>query len=208
MFSVIIKAQKSSKSVRNIMFEDKEYVMQEIIENIMGTVNKKKVQSLCKKILKKCSFKSKNDLVNVSDLATWLYIYEYYDEAIAVCDLLLDLEFTGNYTIWWYADYTACLKARILREKNITDSRKELLERVKKHRHPDLYINGVDWYRITVNKNIQSDDDYSPNRINDGWRMEKLEHAIMYREAGSHPIPDEEFEADIKEIIDLLKQVK
>ena len=63
MFSVIIKAQKSSKSVRNIIFEDKEYVMQEIIENIMGTVNKKKVQSLCKKILKKCSFKSKNDLV-------------------------------------------------------------------------------------------------------------------------------------------------
>lgn len=131
MFSVIIKAQKSSKSVRNIMFEDKEYVMQEIIENIMGTVNKKKVQSLCKKILKKCSFKSKNDLVNVSDLATWLYIYEYYDEAIAVCDLLLDLEFTGNYTIWWHADYIACLKARILREKNITDGRKELLERVK-----------------------------------------------------------------------------
>lgn len=38
--------------------------------------------------------------------------------------------------------------------------------------------------------------------------MEKLKHAIMYREAGSHPIPDEEFEADIKEIIDLLKQVK
>lgn len=181
--------------------------MQEIIENIMGTVNKK-IQSLCKKILKKCSFKSKNDLVNVSDLATWLYIYEYYDEAIAVCDLLLDLEFTGNYTIWWHADYTACLKARILREKNITDGRKELLERVKKHRHPDLYINGVDWYRITVNKNIQSDDDYSPNRINDGWRMEKLKHAIMYREAGSHPIPDEEFEADIKEIIDLLKLVK
>lgn len=77
------------------------------------------------------NFKSKNDLVNVSDLATWLYIYEYYDEAIAVCDLLLDLEFTGNYTIWWHADYTACLKARILREKNITDGRKELLERVK-----------------------------------------------------------------------------
>ena len=27
--------------------------------------------------------------------------------------------------------------------------------------------------------------------------MEKLEHTIMYREAGGHPIPDEEFEADI-----------
>ena len=95
-----------------------------------------------------------------------------------------------------------------MREKNIIDSRKELLERVNEHRHPKLYINSVDWYRITVNKNIQSDDDFSPNRINDGWRMGKLEHAIMYREAGGHPIPDEEFETDIREIVDLLKQVK
>ena len=38
--------------------------------------------------------------------------------------------------------------------------------------------------------------------------MEKLKHAIMYREAGGHPISDEEFEADIREIVDLLKQVK
>lgn len=63
----------------------------------MSKVNRKKVQSLCKRTLKKCSFKSKNDLANVSDFATWLYIYGYYDEAIAVCDLLLNLQFTGNY---------------------------------------------------------------------------------------------------------------
>ncbi len=48
--------------------------MQEIIEAIMNTVDKKKVQSLCRKILKKCSVKSKNDLSNVTDLATWLLI--------------------------------------------------------------------------------------------------------------------------------------
>lgn len=182
--------------------------MQETIENIMSTVDKKKVQSLCKKVLKKCSFRSNNDLANVSDLATWLYIYGYYEDAVKVCDLLSGMEFSGNYTIWWHADYVACLKARILRENNIAEGRKELLERVNEHRHPELYINGVDWYRDTVNKNIKSDDDYNPKRINDGWRMAKLEHAIMYREAGKHPIPDEEFEADIKEIVDLLRQIK
>lgn len=36
----------------------------------------------------------------------------------------------------------------------------------------------------------------------------KLEHAIMDREAGNNPISDEEFERDIKEIVDLLKQVR
>lgn len=182
--------------------------MQEIIEAIMNTVDKKKVSSLCKKILKKCSFKSKNDLANVSDLATWLYIYGYYEDAVKVCDLLSEVEFSGNYGIWWHADYTACLKARILRENNITDGREELLERVNEHRHPELYVNSIDWYRTTLNINIQSDDKYNPKRINDGWRMVKLEHAIMDREAGNNPIPDEEFERDIKEIVDLLKQVR
>ncbi len=94
------------------------------------------------------------------------------------------------------------------KRKNITEGRKELLERVNEHRHPELYINGVDWYRNTVNINIKSDDDYNPKRVNDGGRMAKLEHAIMDREAGKHPIPDEEFEADIKEIVDLLSQIK
>ena len=137
-----------------------------------------------------------------------MYIYGYYEDAVKVCDLLSGMEFSGNYDIWWHADYTACLKARILRENNITEGRKELLERVNEHRHPELYINLIDWYRITVNKNIQSDDDCHPKQIYAGWRMVKLKHAIMYLEAGKHPIPDDEFEADIKEIVDLLKQVK
>ncbi len=182
--------------------------MQEIIENIMNTIDKKKVQSLCKKILKKCSFKSKNDLNNVSDLATWLYIYGYRDDAIKVCDILQVIEFSGNYDIWWHVDYCMCLKARIFRENGVIDGREGLLERINEHRHPELYINLVKWYRETLNKNIKSEDEYHPKRINDGWRMCKLQHAIKYREAGNHPISDEEFEADINEIVDLLKQVK
>lgn len=182
--------------------------MQEIIENIMSTVDKKKVQSLCKKILKKCSFRSRNDLSNVSDLATWLYIYGCYEEALAVCNLLSGIEFSGNYDIWWHADYTMCLQARILRERNISEGREELLERINEHRHPELYKNLVDWYRETVNINIQSDDDYNPKRINDGWRMAKIEFAIMYREGGGHSIPNEEFDTDIQELVALLKQVK
>ena len=101
-----------------------------------------------------------------------------------------------------------CLQARILRERNISEGREELLERINEHRHPELYKNLVDWYRETVNINIQSDDDYNPKRINDGWRMAKIEFAIMYREGGGHSIPNEEFDTDIQELVALLKQVK
>lgn len=39
--------------------------MNETIQNIMDTVNKKGVQSNCKKILKKCSMKPVKDTVSI-----------------------------------------------------------------------------------------------------------------------------------------------
>lgn len=105
--------------------------MQELLEKILNKVEKKKVQSLCKKILKKCSFKSKVDLVNINDLATWLYIYGCFDEAVAVCDLITDLEFTGNYTLWDCTDNALCLKARIMREQGNFIEREMLIQKVK-----------------------------------------------------------------------------
>ncbi len=47
--------------------------MQELIQNILATVDKKGVQRDGKKILKKCSMKSANDTGYVIELAVWLY---------------------------------------------------------------------------------------------------------------------------------------
>lgn len=182
--------------------------MEELVNRILEKVNKKKVQSYCKKILRKCSFKSKSDLDNVIILATWLYIYGYVDEACDVCDLLSEIVFTGNYDIWDRADYAACLKARILREKDIEQGREELLRRVNEHRSPDLYPNTVDYYRKTINLNIESDDKYHPGKVNDFWRINKLIKAIEYREVGGYPIPDDEFEQDIEDLVKILGTVK
>ena len=179
--------------------------MEETIKRIEASIDRKKVQSLCKKILKKCSFRSTADLSNVTELASWLYIYGYNDEAIAVCDLLKDLEFTGNYSLWDKEDYTMCLKERILREQGQLTESKELIDKVNEHRHPELYGNSVNWYRETLNKNINSD---SGINTKTSWMMTKLINAVRYREAGGHPIPDEEFDKDISELIDVLKEVK
>ena len=179
--------------------------MEELITRIQSTIDKKKVQSCCRKILKKCSFNSNNDLQNVTDLATWLYLYGYPEEAIEVCDLLKDMTFTGNYTLWDNADYVMCLKARILREQGMLPEREELLKRVNEHRHPELYQNLVPWYRETINENISSD---SGVMARWAWLMTKLKFAIRYREAGGYPIPDEEFEKDIAELIGQLRMVK
>ena len=182
--------------------------MQEIINDIQNRVDKKTVQSLCKKVLKKCSFNSQNDLGNLIDIAFWLYVYAYYDEAVQVCDLFNDMQFTGNYNLWSAAEGALCLKSRILRERGELEESKKLVERVNEHRHPELYINNVKWYRETLNANIKSDDEYHTKGIYPGWRFTKLKVAIKDREAGNHPIPDEEFERDIAVLLEYLKQAK
>lgn len=179
--------------------------MTELIEHIMETIDKKCIQSDCKRILKRCSFKSSKDLCNVTELALWLYIYGFCDEAIRVCDLIKDVPFTGNYTLWDNVDVALCIKARILREQGKEES-KEIIQLVNKHRHPELYINGLEWFTETLDKNIESNlkDNYKSDARE--WRLIKLKFAIKHREAGKFPLSDEYFEDVIKELISILSK--
>lgn len=72
--------------------------MIETIQNILDTIDKKKVQSYCKRVIKKCSFKSVKDMKNLTGLVIWLYVYKYYDEIINICEVIKNVEFTGNYS--------------------------------------------------------------------------------------------------------------
>ena len=70
---------------------------------------------------------------NVVNLAVWLYIYGYLEEAVEICDIIGDLEFTGNYTLLDYTDIALCLKARIMREQENYDCRDMILQKVNEH---------------------------------------------------------------------------
>ena len=182
--------------------------MTELIEKIRDTIDKKKVKSLCNRILKKCSFKSSRDLQNISALATWLYVYEYYDEMLEVCDLLKDMEFTGNYDIWFNPDMVMCLKSRVYRERGLEEESRVLIDKINEHRHSELYVNLVDSYLKNYDINIAEELKNRPKSLADGWRFCKLQSAIRYREAGKFPVPDEKFEEDICELVSILRQVK
>ena len=182
--------------------------MTELIENIRDKIDKKKVTSLCNKILKKCSFKSGKDLQNISALATWLYIYGYYDEMLKVCDLLKDMEFSGDYDIWFNPDMAMCLKSRVLRERGETEASQVLIDKINEHRHPELYENLVESYVVDMDINIAEELKNRPRSLADGWRFCKLQSAIRYREAGKFPVSDEKFDNDIEELTAILRQVK
>lgn len=180
--------------------------MTELIEYIMETVDKKCVQSNCKRILKKCSFQSSKDLSNVTELALWLYIYGFYDEVIKVCDLIKDVPFTGNYTLWDNVDAALCIKARLLRERGKVKESQEIIQLVNEHRHPELYINGLEWFTKTLDINIESNLKDNFKTAAREWRLIKLKAAIKYREAGNYPLSDEYFEDVIKELMSILSK--
>lgn len=182
--------------------------MDELIQRIMDTVDKKVVNSTCKKILKKCSMNSSRDAENVTVLALWLYVFGYDKEAVEVCDLFKDEKFDGNYTLWDKKDHAFCLKARILRQQGRMEESAEIIRFVNQYRHPELYKRDDTWFLHTLDANIQSNLNDNCKAGARGWRLLKLEKAISYREVGNHPIPGEQLEAIIKELTEILSKEK
>ncbi len=183
--------------------------MQETIQNIMNSTNKKSIHYYGRRLLKKCSFKSAKDMKNLSGLVIWLYIYEMYDEIFNIVELIKDVKFTGNYTLWDEFDTIYCFKARILRERGELEEAKEIIDFVNQYRAPHLYCNIVDWFNNTLELNIKNAIEQFNSKANAiAWREVKLECAIRYREAGQFPISDDEFERIIYEQIEILSKEK
>ena len=183
--------------------------MQETIQNIMNSTDKKRIQSYCKKVLKKCSFKSVKDMKNLSGLVIWLYIYEMYDEIFNIVELIKDVKFTGNYTLWEEFDHIYCFKARILRESGKFQEAKEIIDFVNQYRFPHLYPNGLKWFNETLETNIRAAIEEAHSKSAEiSWREVKLECAIKYREAGQYPMTDDELEKVIHEQIEILSKEK
>lgn len=182
--------------------------MNEIIKNIQDTVNKKAVQSACKKILKKCNFKSAKDVGVLVELALWLYSYGYNEESILVCELVKDVEFNGNYSLWDCIDHLYCLKSRILREKGEVEESEKLMNYINQYRNPELYKNTMEHFTTTIDYNIQSCLKSNSKSGAKKWRLLKLELAIAYREAGKYPVSDGDLEKIIKDLVEILSQEK
>ena len=69
---------------------------QELLESIQMGHKEKKVLSLSKKLVNKCSFNSGSDVENLCHLAYWLYVYGCEDEALKLCEITHEVEFPGK----------------------------------------------------------------------------------------------------------------
>lgn len=183
--------------------------MKETVQSIMDTVEKKKVQTYCKKVLKKCSFKSVNDMHNLADLADWLYVYGYYEEILKIAECIKEIQFSGNYALWDHVDSIYCMKARILRERGEVREAQEIIDFINQYRAPHLYKNVAGWFNGTLEENIQTAvETYHSKAEEYAWRIVKLNCALIYREAGQFPMTDDDLEQIIREQIEILSKAK
>ena len=104
-----------------------------LFEEIMESHKEKKILSLCKKLIKKCSFTSSTDVTNLCELAYWLYVVGDVENALKVCEFTnIDIPVKINYNVWDFILFIWGLEAHIYNEKGKTADKEFRVEQMKK----------------------------------------------------------------------------
>ena len=104
-----------------------------LFEEILESHKEKKIISLCKKLIKKCSFTSGADATNLCELAYWLYVVGDSENALKVCELTnIDIPAKINYNVWDFILYIWGLEAHIYNENGKTVDKEFRVEQMKK----------------------------------------------------------------------------
>ena len=102
----------------------------DLLEEIMEKCPKKKVISLCKKLIKKCSFKSGACMTHLCCLAYWLYIYDFREYVLLLCEPTHKLVFERDYNVWTFIFCMWGLEIRILKEEGKTKEAREIIDKI------------------------------------------------------------------------------
>jgi hypothetical protein len=190
-----------------------------IFNDIMTICPKKKVIGLCKKLMKKCSFKSGSDVENLCRLTYWLYIYGHNDKVVEICKMTHDVEFNGNYRIWDFIYPMWGLEARILPDEtrgliDLMDeqlklpddmsSASEMLKEEQERRSRFVYPEIA--YHDEIHDSLSEGDAAGANE----WRLLALFDLIGKTETGLYPNLNKckpEIEMEIKNYISELLTV-
>lgn len=105
----------------------------ELLEEIMGACPKKMVISSCKKLMKKCSFKSGASMQVLRALVYWLYVYEQSDYVLRVLKPTHELVFERNFAVWDFIFSMWGLEIRILKERGRNEEADEIVRTMESY---------------------------------------------------------------------------
>lgn len=197
----------------------------ELFEIIMEQCPRKKVISLCKKLIKKCSFKSGADCENLCHLAYWLYIYEQPTLSMKCVELTHDVPFDKNFNTWTFIHAMWGLEMRLLREQGKENEAQAIADTMNKHHLTPGKVDTPERMpqkeekrrsRFTYEDAVKQEKIKAfleSGELNDanGWRFVALLRMIGSAETGFYPLLNESkarLEEKITEYISELQKIK
>ena len=196
-----------------------------LFETIMNNYSQKKIVSICKKLIKKCSFGSMQDAWNLNDLAYWLFIYDYKKEALSVAQFTHDIPFPGKsaFNVWSFILTLWGLEVHILKEIGNTkeaEIRIKAMDAIwmtpigvvdtKEKQEKNEYNRRSRFLYPDILRSNQIESSTSTRDANE-WRFIALKTMIGYSSTGLFPNLKEhyhELSLDISEYISILSKIK
>lgn len=168
---------------------------QELFYTILTSHTEKRIVSLCKKLIKKCSFNSGADIENLCGLAYWLFVYDYKDEALSVCAITHEVEFPGKgiWAVWDFIMYMWGLEIHILKQSNNKKKADEIIQQMDNllkfpptlpAKVPEHEIERRNKFTVSFCSREKEIANASSDVRADSWRFVALFHLIGYGATG------------------------
>ncbi len=196
----------------------------ELLEEIMQECPRKKVISLCKKLIKKCSYKSGTCTGQLCELAYWLYIYGFSQYIHRLAEETHNIPFVMNYNVWTAIFSLWGLEIRLLKENRKNDEADKLIYQINEYyllpRKDETYEYLVQWENKRRNNELFSFPKCTYNNeiaeaptkgTANSWKMSALMRMIGDGSTGFYPKMNEEaekIEECIQKYISDLKEIK
>lgn len=195
---------------------------QALFEKIQEEHKEKKIVSLCKKLIKKCSFNSGSDIENLCRLSYWLFVYGYHDDALSVCGITHEIEFPGKgiWNVWDFIMYMWGLEAHIFKLRNKTEQADKIIDEMDRlwmqqptlpPKPPELEIARRNRFTLSYCSREKDIANARTELHANGWRLVALFRLIGYGSTGLFPnLNSEKASIDrlVDEYIEKLKTVK
>ena len=140
-----------------------------LLHEMEAKINNKKINQLIKKLGKKFSLRSFNDLGNLQELAYWLFTYSEYDLSEKICDIVCNEKYNGDIELWVPIEYIKVLKCKLLLLKNEFEKVDEYRNEIK-----DVNKNSKGFIR-RLNGSLLPDDE-----IKEALENNNIKSAITY----------------------------
>jgi len=168
-----------------------------ILDDIENKYKKKIITRDCNKLKKKFSIKSAKDLGVLTELIILLYIFNGDAEALELNELIANISFSGNYTIWTKIVNARLTIARIYREQGKTEKAEAIIDEILPTMKEELYLNQKKCLEL-YDSNIAEAKERNSKTDMIGWGLIKFEMMVRFSELPNFPIDKNQLDSDIE----------